>query len=102
MHLRFKPGVKLFGIQPEVVLAATVVASVYSEFDNAECVITSITDGDHGNNSLHYKGFAIDFRTRHIPMGMLDTLRSRVQACLGDDFDIVLERTHLHVEYDSK
>ena len=100
MHLKLKPGVRMFGIRPEMVLAATIVTSVYSEFNNAECVITSITDGQHGPKSHHHKGFAIDFRTRHIPTGMLDTLRARVQACLGDEFDVVLEKTHLHVEFD--
>jgi len=68
----------MFGIRPEMVLAATIVTSVYSEFNNAECVITSITDGQHGPKSHH----------------------SRVQACLGDEFDVVLEKTHLHVEFD--
>ena len=100
MHLSLKPGVKMFGVRPEMVLAATVVASVYSEFNNSQCVITSITDGKHRKNSIHYKGFAMDFRTRHIPIGMLGTLRARVQACLGSEFDVVLEETHLHVEYD--
>ena len=100
MHLSLKPGVRMFGIRPEMVLAATIVTSVYSEFNNAECVITSITDGEHGLNSHHKKGFAIDFRTRHIPEGWLDKLRTRIQICLGDEFDVVLEKTHLHVEYD--
>ena len=90
----------MFGIRPEMVLAATVVMSVYSEFSNAECVITSITEGKHGKNSQHYKGFAIDFRTRHIPEKFHNQLRVRTQTALGDEFDVVLEKTHLHVEYD--
>jgi len=100
MHLTLKSGVTIFGIRPEMVLAATIVASIYAEFDNAQCVITSITDGNHGSHSHHHKGFAIDFRTRHIPIGMHELLRTRIQLALGDEFQVVLHKTHMHVEFD--
>jgi len=102
MHLTLKPGVKLFGIRPEMVLASIIVASIFAEFDNAQCVITSATDSKHGNYSHHYKGFALDFRTRHIKQGWLERLRERIQVALGDEFQVVLEATHLHVEFDPK
>jgi hypothetical protein len=100
MHLSLKQGVKCFGIRPEMVLCAMIVASVYSEFNNASCVITSITDGTHGTHSHHYKGFAMDFRTRHVPVGVRQKIADRIQAALGAEFQVRLESNHIHVEFD--
>ena len=102
MHLSLKSGVTMFGIRPEMVLASTIVASVYAEFNNSQCVITSITDGKHGDHTHHHKGFAIDFRTRHIPTAQHNLLLIRVQTALGDEFQAILEKDHLHVEFDPK
>ena len=100
MKLTFKPGVSIRGIQPEMALSACLIASVFAEFNNAECVITSATDGKHGPHSHHYKGFALDFRTRHVPEGWHARLHKRLQDALGPEFQVVLHKTHIHVEYD--
>ena len=99
MKLTLKRGVSLLGTRPEMCMAAVVVASVYSTYNNAECVITSACEGKHGRNSLHYVGLALDFRIKNIPIGWHDRLRQSVQDALGPDFDVVLEKTHLHVEF---
>jgi hypothetical protein len=100
MHLSLKPGVKLFGIRPELAAALPIIASCYADFNNAECVITSITDGNHGSHSHHYKGYACDVRTRNVPEGMHARLRDAIQRALGTEFQVILESTHIHVEYD--
>jgi hypothetical protein len=56
-------------------------------------------DGKHMTGSLHYAGAAIDSRTRGIPLAEVQKLIARIKACLGDDFDVVLEIDHLHLEY---
>jgi hypothetical protein len=98
--LKIKEGVKLKGIQPEMVLAAQIVASVYATFDNAACVITSAKDGKHMDGSLHCVGYALDFRTSHIRSGWQQKLFDDVTRALGAEYDVVPEPTHLHVEYD--
>lgn len=98
--MRIKNGVKIRALQPELVLAAQIVASIYTQYDNAECVITSVRDGIHNTRSLHYVGYAIDFRTRHIPEGWREKLYRDIQRALGEEFDVVLEKTHIHVEFD--
>ena len=98
--LRLKEGVKIKGLQPEMVLAAQIVEGVYASYNNAECVITSVRDGIHNTHSFHYVGYAIDFRTRHIPGGWLHKLERDIKRALGSEFDVVLEKTHLHVEFD--
>jgi len=94
-----KAGVCLVGVQPVMSRAAMKVADVYKKFGRS-CVITSGVEGKHSANSLHYEGLALDFRTRHLLETKHLALRQAVSEALGDDFDVVLERTHLHVEYD--
>lgn len=64
------------------------------------CVVTSLTDGKHSDNSLHYSGEAVDFRTWYFTEQVLEDLAWELQRDLGSDYDVVVEKTHLHVEYD--
>ena len=65
-------------------------------------VVTSITDGTHMDGSLHYKGQAVDIRTRDIATPVLNLIVKNIKESLGADYDVVLERDHLHLEYDPK
>jgi hypothetical protein len=98
--LRLKKGVKIKGVQPELMLAAQIVDGIYSSYNNSECVITAARDGTHMTKSFHYVGYALDFRIRHIPEGWRDKLYRDICRALGDEFDVVLEKTHVHVEFD--
>ena len=91
--------VRLDGIQPPMVMAAFIVADVYADY-GYDAWVTSCTDGRHGLNSLHYAGKALDFRTRIVDVAVLDTLVADIKERLGDEFDVVLENDHLHVEFD--
>ena len=84
-----------------VSVAVHVVASIYHEA-GYKCVLTAGMDGQHSRASLHYAGHALDFRTRHVPMPEMEELVAEIRDCLGTDFDVVLEPTHLHVEYQPK
>jgi len=70
---------------------------IYEEF-KTELVITSGRDGKHGLNSLHYQGLAVDLRT----WNLLATVVARIRAELGSDFEVILEKDHIHIEYDPK
>ncbi len=99
--MRLKKGVDIFGIHPELIFGMVVVDQVFQNLGE-KAVFTSVCDGQHSNKSLHYKGLAFDVRTRNISKedqtDIVDVLRYR----LPDDWDIVLETSHLHVEYDRK
>jgi len=99
--LSLKEGVQIGLMQPQMVLAASIIEMCYREI-GIECIITSGNDGQHMSGSLHYMGEAIDVRTREVPEGSLDTLIQRIRECLGHSYDVVLEPTHIHVEYDPK
>lgn len=96
-----KPGVRIHGIGTEMVLAFYIIAEVYREF-GVECVITSGIEGTHSLGSEHYKGDALDFRTRDATKTQAFGIAEEVKKRLGDHFDVVLEGNHLHVEYDPK
>ena len=98
--LKIKEGVELQGLQPQMFIAVTVADEVYEEF-GLECVITSALDSQHGAHSLHYKGFAVDLRTKHIPDARNKSVISdKIQSRLGSQFQVVLENDHIHIEFD--
>ena len=101
--MRLKQGVKLEGIKPETVLAAYVVDEIYRDHGRPEGVtITSICDGKHSPNSKHYDGHAIDTRTRYFNRSKQKELTQDIAQALGDEFDVILERDHIHIEHDPK
>ena len=114
MLFKLKPGVSLKGAQPELVIGLIAAASVYEGMDNGmgkyPCVVTSITDGKHSEGSLHYKGLAADLRTRVFGTheAMEDCVELLQVALNGEpnnfvgEWDVVLERDHIHMEYDPK
>lgn len=96
--LALKPDIRLRGIQPEILLALYIADQVY-EAHGEDCIITSVTDGQHMRGSLHHCGLAADLR---LPKGNPSSIIEALRAQLGADFDVVQERDHLHLEYDPK
>ena len=73
--------------------------------DNYVMTITSGNDGKHMKNSLHYKNYAIDIRSKD--MRMKEYTLWNLQKKLGKDYDCILEgkntpNEHIHIEYDPK
>jgi hypothetical protein len=107
--MRIKAGVKIKGLQPEIILGLIMAEAVYKNH-GFEAIVTSAKDGRHGPGSLHYKGQAIDLRTRHLPFGLDETIARDLRERLGDDFDVLAEKDdpqtgkvmHIHLEFDPK
>lgn len=99
--MMLKPGVKAGGIRPEMifVVLAAFKASLDFGFD---LVITSITEGKHSRTSLHFSGAAIDIRINNMPAGVPDKVVKRLRASLTDEYDVLLERDHIHAEWQPK
>ena len=95
-----KSGVDLRGLKPQMAVAYTILSVIFHRHVSLPCVITSASDGVHGPNSLHYNGLALDIRTRHVMETMLPLIVRDAKNELGDQFDVVLEADHLHVEFD--
>jgi hypothetical protein len=96
--MRFKNGVKLQGVTPELTLAIMSANSVF-EAEGCELVITSILDGEHSRNSLHYSGNAADFRTRGLHGTTIDRIVAALKGALTVDFDVIQHDTHIHIEH---
>jgi uncharacterized protein YcbK (DUF882 family) len=97
--MRLKEGATLHGVQWQMFDAALKVEDVYGRYGH-ELTITSGTDGKHSPKSLHYKGLALDFRTRNVPQTQLPKIEREIKQALGNDYDVVFEGDHFHVEYD--
>ncbi len=69
-----------------------------------ELTVTSVTDGKHGTNSLHPKGQAVDLRTARAGIDQTEATRlaHKLRAVLNDQFDVVVEEDHIHLEFDPK
>ena len=71
--------------------------------DNYVMTITSGNDGKHMKNSLHYKNYAIDIRSKD--MRMKEYTVYKLKKMLGNSYDIFLEshnqpNEHIHIEYE--
>ena len=101
-----KPGVDLRGLSAVWGVAYPMIQKTFEEYGYA-CIVTSANDGTHLPNSLHYKGKALDFRTKH--MAVMDKAKviEAIRAVLGAQFDLVFESVglpneHAHIEFDPK
>ena len=98
--MKIKRGASLQGLQYEmrpVLIAADKIWKKHGK----ELVVTAGTDGTHSAGSLHYYGRAVDLRTYYFSKETKEAvylaLSEALPAC---DYDVVKEKTHIHVEYD--
>jgi len=101
--LTIKPKVDISILTPQIVLGIFICERVYQLYTPNACVITSGFEGNHMEGSLHYNGDAVDLRLPVKYYSIADDHQKLVLALqnhLGDGFDVVLEKTHIHIEYD--
>jgi len=98
--ISFKSGVTVTLASHRIWTAMLEAAWIMHERYGRELVVTSVSDGKHKEGSLHYRGLAFDLRTWHIrqPQTYANELRER----LGKGWDVIVEKTHIHVEYDPR
>lgn len=97
-----KQGVKLKGMSIEIMEAIPKIMHAYNYLGFVDVTITSANDSKHMDESLHYYGKAIDLRV----WGM-DSVKRReavllIRYTLGEEYDVIDEEDHIHVEFDSK
>lgn len=99
MALSLKKGVIFEGIHSRIIESLALVDRCYLKF-GFDGVITSARDGRHKANSLHYVGRALDLRTSFFTPLQRQEFHRDLQYALGSDFDVVLEKDHVHYEFD--
>lgn len=97
--MKVKPGANYDGLTGDMKRACEIIDRVYERYDYV-CVLTSGKDGEHGEGSLHYEGRAGDFRNRQMPAENKGIVATDCRKELGNDFEVILEKTHMHVEHD--
>lgn len=101
--MKLKRGVDQSDVKHQIWFAIGFVDAVTQALDLGEAVVTSLRDGTHSVNSLHYKGLAADFRTRDFTPEAQKALQAAVHEGLNPrGYDVLLESDHLHVEFDPK
>jgi len=93
-----KAGVDISRLNREIRRSLSMVEAVYDEYIQ-EFVITSTFEGNHGAGSLHYSNDAYDVR---LPFKEIKEVLNAIKETLGNSYDVVFERDHIHVEYDPK
>ena len=105
--LVLKSNVRLHDLDPAIVVGLIAANEIFKEA-GYDCIITSANDSTHGKRSLHPKGLALDFRSKHIKTKSEKfTILALIKHCLDVQFDIILEglgtpNEHYHMEYDPK
>ena len=93
-----KPGVDISRLARPIRRVLCPLDSLFDKYKE-ELVITSTYGGNHLPCSLHYANLAIDIR---LPKKNLKEIVTEIKDILGKDYDVVLERDHIHIEYDPK
>ena len=94
-------GARMQGLRPEMVPAMLATYSVYIQI-GYPCIITSGVEGKHKRQSAHYSGRAFDVRTKRVGMSSVVATRAKtmIQLQLHEDYQVIVEGDHLHVEFD--
>lgn len=103
LRVHRKSGVKLEGVKPETVLGIIIAATVFASHGYL-FTLTSVTDGKEWRSaeSLHPFGYAFDCRIWDVPKKKLEPLCAALKNALGPEFDVVLEKDHIHIEFDPR
>jgi len=96
--------VSISGFRNELIIAIIIASGVLYEKYGVDFVITSGSEDypDHMRGSLHYSGSAVDFRSRDIPQEDRTAVLEDIKDALPSEFDVVLEGSHFHMEYQPK
>lgn len=100
--------IKFSGIQPEMVMASILTHQVFQKY-NLDLIITAGTeefypDGTqiHMDGSKHPLGYALDYRSRHIPHAVYTKLCSDIEDAVGNEYQLIRHNRHLHQEFDPR
>lgn len=96
--MKIKQGANIQGLDIRIRPALIVADKVWKELGQ-ELVITSGLDGEHSAGSLHYYGLAVDMRTRYFSDSEKKRAAEALRQGLGEGFDVVVESSHIHVEF---
>lgn len=104
MRIKIKQGAIIKQIPEEMIPVLSAISLAWKMHRKTEVVITSGSDDapNRTSNSFHPLHLAYDLRTRDLSNWEQKSIVKDLKIILGRDYDVVLEATHIHIEYDRK
>lgn len=108
--IRTKDGVPRDSLTENAVRAAAVAKKYFDEL-NISFLVTSTTDSTsssdsktrHMVGSKHDHGDAVDISIRGLGgAAAVKSIVDNIRRDLGDDYDVLIDKDHIHIEYDPK
>jgi hypothetical protein len=97
--LRFKNGV----IIPKSAIIAAAAHNARTQLGlPGDTWVTSANDSVHMRGSRHYTDEALDLRIHGLTKIQVAEWAAAIKTRLGLKYDVVVEKDHIHVEYDPK
>jgi len=96
-----KEGVVHEGVHWRIGYALAVANRVWAQHGK-DLVWVSGREGAHSPGSFHPIGRAADLRTRYFDDDTKRQVAAELRAALPKGYDVVVEKHHIHVEYDPK
>ena len=100
MKILVKDGVVIKEINVYFLRLADVLMKTYGFVNSKFPTITSCNDSKHMIGSLHYEDLAWDLRTRDLTKEEAKQWSRNLASHLGKEFQVILEKDHIHVEFD--
>lgn len=100
----FAAGVRFDGVKTETLAGIMVASFVYFRHGHACTVVKLVTEnpGVQRLRTAHDQGLAADLRSSMIPKDKLSRMVLSLKDALGSDYDVVLEKDHIHMEFQPK
>lgn len=92
-----KKGISICGLRPELLFGMMIANEVFENMDEL-LVITEVVARRSQTWSYHPAGFAFDCRLPEEEN--VDVLGAVLRESLGEEWDVVVENNHIHVEYE--
>lgn len=99
MVVRFGKYFRPYGLRPELSLVFPLVVEWARDMGVKVLWVSSGSDRKHSKRSLHYKGLAFDIVTDPTEL-MIGQYVAALQERVGNEYDVVGEGNHIHIEYD--
>lgn len=105
LQVRFKDRNIVALMHPQLARGLWILCTIIHGETGKIPVVTSIWDGHHSENSLHFIGCAADVRSKNLNGDEKHRVLHKTISRLGTDYDLILEaegeaNEHYHLEWD--
>jgi len=98
-----KEGVKINGLRTELLLGIMIADRIWKNHGNVLVITEVYPTSQHKISSAHNTGRGADLRTFYFDdREEKEEVAQELREALGENYDVVLESTHIHLEYDPK